>query len=265
MTEVHVLAIDLAKRSFRSAERIAAGRFCLIEWFRVRSSSKCRANKLLASSRGGPRHEPLPESNSASFQPRGPTDSADLREAIRQAPEERRRGCGGDRRGCFAAEHALRGRLAEFGVVVAKGPANLKTVTSMMDDATIDFPETARDIARLYLDQIELITRKIDDLTLRLRNATRENDEMRRLCTAPGVGPMTAGLVLAFARDPRAFSSGGNFAAWLGLVPRQHSTGGKMGLGSVSKMGQTDIRKLLIVGAMSRIRWSVRKGVLPDN
>ncbi len=150
-------------------------------------------------------------------------------------------------------------------MVVAKGPANLKTVTSMMDDATIDFPETARDIARLYLDQIELITRKIDDLTLRLRSATRENDEMRRLCTAPGVGPMTAGSALAVAPDPRAFSSGGNFGACLGLVPRQHSTFGKTGLGSVSKMGQSDIRKLPIVGTMSRIRWSVRKGVLPDN
>ena len=76
---------------------------------------------------------------------------------------------------------------------------------------------------------------------------------------------MTAGAVLAFAPDLRAFSSGRNFAAWLGLVPRQHSTGGKTRLGSVRKMGQNDIRKLLIVGTMSRIRWIVRKGVLPDN
>ena len=60
-------------------------------------------------------------------------------------------------------------------------------------------------------------------------------------------------------------ASGRNFAAWLGLVPRQRSTGGKTRLGGVSKMGQTDIRKLLIVGAMSRIRWIIRKGVLPDN
>ena len=88
---------------------------------------------------------------------------------------------------------------------------------------------------------------------------------MRRLCTVPGVGPVTAGAVLAFAPDLRAFSSGRNFAAWLGLVPRQHSTGGKTRLGSVSKMGQNDIRKLLIIGAMSRIRWIVRKGALPEN
>ena len=88
---------------------------------------------------------------------------------------------------------------------------------------------------------------------------------MRRLCTVPGVGPVTAGAVLAFAPDLKVFSSGRNFAAWLGLVPRQHSTGGKTRLGAVSKMGQNDIRRLLIVGAMSRICRIVRKGVLPDN
>ena len=70
---------------------------------------------------------------------------------------------------------------------------------------------------------------------------------------------------MAFAPDLRNFSSGRNFAAWLGLVPRQRSTGGKTRLGSVSEMRQSDIRKLLIVGAMSRIRWTVRKGGLPDN
>lgn len=156
--------------------------------------------------------------------------------------------------------NALRGHLAEFGLVVAKGPANLKSLVDMMKDESVDVPETVRDVVQLFLDQIEAITCKIDDLALRLKEATKENDEMRRLCTVPGVGPVTAGAVLAFAPDLRAFSSGRNFAAWLGLVPRQHSTGGKTRLGAVSKMG-----RLLIVGAMSRIRWIVRKGVLPDN
>ena len=88
---------------------------------------------------------------------------------------------------------------------------------------------------------------------------------MRRLCTVPGVGAVTAGAVLAFALDLRAFSSGRNFAAWRGLVQKQRSTGGKTRLGGVSKMGQTDIRRLLIIGAMSRIRWIVRKGILPGS
>jgi transposase len=71
---------------------------------------------------------------------------------------------------------------------------------------------------------------------------------------------VTAGAIAAFAPDLRTFDSGRNFAAWLGLVPKQRSTGGKVRLGAVSKMGQCDIRKLLIVGAMSVIRWVVRKG-----
>ncbi|WP_374130323.1 transposase [Sphingomonas sp. 28-62-20] len=85
------------------------------------------------------------------------------------------------------------------------------------------------------------------------------------MCPVPGVGPVTAGSIMAFASDLRAFASGRNFAAWLELVPRQRSTDRKTRLGGVSEMGQADIRKLLIVGAMSRIRWIIRRGVLPDN
>ncbi|WP_299821565.1 transposase [uncultured Jannaschia sp.] len=88
--------------------------------------------------------------------------------------------------------------------------------------------------------------------------------ELRRLCTIPGIGPVTAGAVAAFAPDLDTFGSGRNFAAWLGLVPRQRSTGGKAKLGAASKMGQADIRRLLIVGAMSVIRWVVRKGGSPN-
>ena len=160
---------------------------------------------------------------------------------------------------CFVRQrtqliNALRGHLAEFGLVVPQGPAHLKQFIGLLDDGAADVPHTVREIAQLYLDQIDLRTIKIEELTRRLKDATQENAEMRRLCTVPGVGPVTAGAVMAFAPDLRAFSSGRNFAAWLGLVPKQRSTGRKTRLGGVSKMGQTDIRKLLIVGAMSRIR-----------
>ncbi|MFN7009871.1 MAG: IS110 family transposase [Allorhizobium sp.] len=171
---------------------------------------------------------------------------------------------------CFVRQrtqliNALRGHLAEFGIVVAQGPANLGAVAGILADEAVDLPDSVRVIGQLYLDQIGLISEKIDELSLKLREARKSNEDMRRLCTVRGVGPVTAGAILAFAPDLRAFNSGRNFAAWLGLVPRQHSTGGKTRLGSVSKMGQTDIRRLLIVGAMSLIRWIVRKGVLPDN
>ncbi|MFG1379699.1 IS110 family transposase [Xanthobacter autotrophicus] len=171
---------------------------------------------------------------------------------------------------CFVRQrtqliNALRGHLAEFGLVVAQGPAHLKQIIELLAEAGAEVPDTVREIVQLYLDQIDILTRKIEELHGRLRDATRENVEMRRLCTVPGVGPVTAGAVLAFAPDLRAFSSGRNFAAWLGLVPKLRSTGDKTRLGGVSKMGQTDIRKLLIIGAMSRIRWIIRKGILPES
>lgn len=171
---------------------------------------------------------------------------------------------------CFVGQrtqliNALRGHLAEYGVIVAQGPGKIRSVADVLDDPAVDLLVGVKEIARLYLTQIETLDARIDELTLKLREATKTNYEMRRLCTVPGVGPVTAGAIMAFAPDLRTFASGRNFAAWLGLVPRQRSTGGKTRLGCVSKMGQRDIRKLLIVGAMSRIRWIVRKGVLPDN
>jgi transposase len=147
--------------------------------------------------------------------------------------------------------NALRGHLAEFGLVVAQGPSGIKAVGGMIDDDATDIPGAVRDITRVYLDQIAVLTQKIDELHFKLRAATKIDDAMRRLCTVPGVGPVTAGAIMAFAPDLRTFASGRNFAAWLGLVPRHRSTGGKTRLGGVSKMGQSDIRKLLIVGAPS--------------
>jgi transposase len=172
---------------------------------------------------------------------------------------------------CFVRQrtqliNALRGHLAEFGIVVAQGPAHLKEVVCLLENSeTTGLPDTVTEIARLYLDQIDVLGGRIEELASGLRVASGEQVETRRLCTMPGVGPVMAGAIMAFAPDLRAFASGRNFAAWLGLVPRQRSTGGKTLHGGVSKMGQTDIRKLLIIGAMSRIRWIIRKGIMPDN
>lgn len=119
----------------------------------------------------------------------------------------------------------LRGHLGEFGIVVAQGPANLTTVVGILADQTNDLPDGVREIGQLYVEQIRLLTEKIDGLMLKLRDATKANEDMRRLCTVPGVGPVTTGAILAFAPDLRAFKGGRNFAAWLGLAPRQQSTG----------------------------------------
>ena len=157
--------------------------------------------------------------------------------------------------------NALRGHLAEFGVVAPKGPASLRLLENALADATSDLPDPVREMGAVYVEQIARLTEVIERLAGELEAATKTDVCLRRLCTIPGIGPVTAGAVAAFAPDLKTFDSGRNFAAWLGLVPRQHSTGGKAKLGAVSKMGQTDIRRLLIVGAMSVIRLTVvRKG-----
>lgn len=165
---------------------------------------------------------------------------------------------------CFVRQriqliNALRGHLAEFGLGAPKGPASLKLLKQALTLMWI-LPSPMREMGALYLDQIGRLTELVEQLADELDRASKTDDELRRLCTVPGIGPVTAGAVAAFAPDLSTFDSGRNFAAWLGLVPRQRSTGGKARLGAVSKMGQCDIRRLLIIGAMSVIRWIVRKG-----
>ena len=156
--------------------------------------------------------------------------------------------------------NALRGHLAEFGLVAPKGPASLKVLENALEDQASDLPDPVREMGTIYVEQITKLTEVIGRLAEELETASKTDSQLRRLCTIPGIGPVTAGAVAAFAPELGTFDSGRNFAAWLGLVPRQRSTGGKTRLGSVSKMGQSDIRRLLIVGAMSVIRWVVRKG-----
>ena len=94
----------------------------------------------------------------------------------------------------------------------------------------------------------------------RLRDEACDDPETVRLQTAPGIGPVSAMAIKAFAPPMEGFRRGRDFAAWLGLVPVQRSTGGRQVLGRTSKMGQRDIRRLLIIGAMTRIRWAIKNG-----
>ncbi|MBB3564342.1 transposase [Rhizobium sp. BK512] len=112
--------------------------------------------------------------------------------------------------------------------------------------------------------QIGEKTVRIDNKTQKLASLAKQTDVARRLQTMPGIGPMTAVAVEAFAPTMENFKSGRNFAAWLGLVPRQFSSGGKERLGKVSRAGQVDIRRLLIIGAMARVNWASRKATSTD-
>lgn len=159
--------------------------------------------------------------------------------------------------------NALRGHLAEHGIIVSQGVANIARIEERLGCDPL--PDLVRDLARLYLDRIAQIGAEIGGLDKRITAAAKENDTARRLQTMPGIGPICAMAIAAFAPDMREFRRGRDFSAWLGLVPRQHSTGGKQRLGRTSKMGQRDIRRLLIVGAMSVVHWRGREGGKPGS
>lgn len=160
--------------------------------------------------------------------------------------------------------NALRGHLAEHGVVAPQGPTHLGQLAAAVEDEDPRLPEMVRDLARLHLAQIADHDRKIADLDKKLRVAAGEGETTTRLQTMPGVGPVTAMAIDAFAPPMESFRRGRDFAAWLGLVPLQRSTGGKAKLGKTSKMGQRDIRRLLIVGAMALVRAATRRGAAPS-
>ncbi len=137
--------------------------------------------------------------------------------------------------------NALRGHLAEHGVVAPQGLVQLKRLSDAVNDETCRLPVTVRDLGLIYLEHIELLTARVADLDKRLRAAASQAATTRRLQSMPGAGPITAVAVETFAPPMEDFQRSRDFAAWLGLVPRQHSSGGKTRLGKASKMGQRDI------------------------
>jgi len=156
--------------------------------------------------------------------------------------------------------NALRGHLAEHGVVAPQGTAHVKRLADVIGDETAVLPATVREIGRLYLEQIDLLSGRIDALEKKLRAEAGQAEATRRLQTMPGVGPITAVAIESFAPPMETFRRGRDFAAWVGLVPRQNSTGGKQRLGRTAKMGQRDIRRLLIIGAMAVVNSAARHG-----
>ena len=134
--------------------------------------------------------------------------------------------------------NALRGHLAEYGVVAPQGRARIRPLAGTLEDGDCGLPEAVVELGRLLLGRIDELDEKINGLDRELRTSARENEETARLMTIPGVGPITALAIQAFAPPMESFRRGRDFSAWLGLVPRQHTTGGKPRLGRISKMGQ---------------------------
>jgi transposase len=153
--------------------------------------------------------------------------------------------------------NALRSHFAELGIVVAQGIRNLpKLVAVVRDDADTRVPAAARYVLGALVAQIQDLQGRIKALEIALLAWHRKSQTSRRLETIPGIGFITATAITATVTDPSQFTSGRQFAAWLGLVPRQNSSGGKDRLGRISKMGNQYLRRLLVVGATALIRFA---------
>jgi transposase len=158
----------------------------------------------------------------------------------------------------------LRAHLYEFGHIAPHGIGYLSRLESILEDEAAQMPDLVRTICRDLLEHIWQITDRVDSLSEKINGLSNKAETTRRLRTMPGVGPITALAIETFAPPMEVFKRGRDFAAWLGLVPLQNSSGGKQRLGKISKMGQQDIRRLLIIGAMAVVRWASRKGA-PSN
>lgn len=150
---------------------------------------------------------------------------------------------------------ALRGHMAEFGIVAPVGPRNVAPLLDILADETDGrLPALARQALKPLARRMAMLALEIERLDRHLTGWHRSSDVSRRLATIPGIGVITATALAATIGDPAMFRSGREFAAFLGLVPKQTSSGGKERLGRISKMGDRYLRSLLVVGATAVLR-----------
>jgi len=150
--------------------------------------------------------------------------------------------------------NALRAHLAEFGIIAPQGLRHIEQLVEAIDDESHALPDLARSILQLIVGQLNDTQAKVMGLEARLAKWHRNNRTSRLLASVPGVGIMGASAIAATVGDPSLFRSGREFAAWLGMTPRQNSSGGKERLGGTSKRGDKYIRCLLISGAVAILR-----------
>jgi transposase len=152
------------------------------------------------------------------------------------------------------AINALRGHAAEFGIVAAKGCANVTALLAVLS-ADNAIPAIAKAMFEQMGQHVAALDAKIEVLEKQLLEQHKANAVSKLLGAIPGVGPITA-VTMALSVNPANFETGRHFAAWLGLTPREHSTGGKHRMGGISKAGNGRLRQLLVVGAMAVIRYA---------
>src|SRR6201982_115600 len=157
--------------------------------------------------------------------------------------------------------NAIRGHMAELGIICAKGRNGTAELLEIIADEQDDrIPSAARFSLDGVARQYAVVRAQIVAIEKRIHAWHRSSEESRRLEEIPGVGPIVATALVAEVGDWKEFTSGRSLAAWIGLVPRQHSTGGKERLGRISKQGNRHLRWLLVAGAMAVIRYARQHG-----
>jgi transposase len=163
-----------------------------------------------------------------------------------------------------AQANQIRGLLGEFGLVIPQGIGHIaKRVPQLIEDASNELPGTFRVLIDRLLEHLKGLDRQVAELEAQITAWHRESESSCRLEQIPGIGPITATALVATMGEARNFANGRQVAAWLGLVPRQHSTGGKPTLLGMSKRGDAYLRTLLIHGARSMIL-ALRRKANPD-
>jgi transposase len=156
-----------------------------------------------------------------------------------------------------ATTNALRAHLAEFGVVAARGRRGLRELlTAVADQEDRRLPPLARELLQTLAEHLRGLEERTAEIDRRLLEAARADAACARLAAVPGIGPVVATALVATVGDARTFASGRHLAAWLGLVPRQHSSGGKERLLGISKRGDGYLRRQLVHGARALVKVS---------
>jgi transposase len=156
--------------------------------------------------------------------------------------------------------NTIRAHMAEIGIVAPIGRKGLEQILEIIRQDDGRLPDTSRSCLRMLADQFFMVKAHILELDRAIVADVRRNESAKRLMAIPGVGPLLASAMVAAVPDPAMFKSGRNLAAWIGLVPRQNSSGGKERLGGITKQGNRYLRQLLFVGAMAVIRYAERHG-----
>jgi transposase len=152
---------------------------------------------------------------------------------------------------------AIRAHFAEFGIVVGQGIRNVERLLALLETAGDQrLPALAAEMLGILAAQLRYVAEQVKEVEVKLLAWHRADETSRRLQSVPGLGPITASAIVATVGDPKQFKSGRQFAAWLGLVPQQRSSGGKERLGGISKRGDGYIRRLLVHGARAIVGWT---------